>query len=267
MLNLILAVTLLVAPPLQDDTPPVDSPPGPDPAEVEEAIANLEKAFRKGKTPDRLEALQKYGKVNDGEVIDWIARGLKDKEKTVRTASIESLRWLEHPDALDALHTSYKKDRTIKKDDQLHELMIKAIGQHGHVSSIEILTDNSLAEAPRKVHIARIYSLGNIRDAESVEVLMDYMQRTGRGRRGAQPLMNEFRNALRVLTGEDCGRDEKAWADWWKQNEKDFEMSAEPTGLSRKEQAVWNKYWGLEDDKKKEREKRRKKGGDDEGGA
>ncbi len=269
MLNLILAATLFVAPPLQDDTPPVDQPPAPDPAQVEEAVAGLKEAFQKGKTTERLEALKKFGKVNDGEVIDWIAKGLKDKDTVVRTASIESLRWLKHPDALDALHTSLKKDKAIRKDDRLHEAMIKAIGQHGSPKSIEILTDNMLAEAPKQVHIARIYSLGNIRDKQSVEELMSMIKKTGRraGKRGGggQPLMGEFRNALKVLTGEDFGREEKAWADWWKANKKDFEMTPQPTGLTRKEQAVWNKYWGL-DQKKKEDRKKKRKGRGEEGG-
>lgn len=269
MLSLILAAALYAAPPLQDDTPPADRPP--DPAQIEEAVNGLEEAFKKGKTADRLEALAKYGKVCDGQVIEVIAKGLRDKETGVRTASIEALRWMKHPDALEALHQSFKKDRTIRKDDALHEAMIKAIGQHGSPESIDILTENLLADAPRQVHVARIYSLGNIRDKRSVEALMDVMQKTGRraGKRGGggQPLMGELRNALLMLTGEDL-KDEKAWTDWWKANEKTFEVTPEPTDVPKRVTAQWNRYWGLEQERKKdedgERKKRRR--GEGEGG-
>ena len=253
MLNSILAAVLLAAVPLQGQTVQDEKIPEIDPKVVEEAVEGLDTAFKKGKTEDRLAAIAKFGGVNDGAVIKLIARGLKDKEKAVRSASIESLRWLKHPEALDALQESYKKDRTIKKDDALYQEMVKAIGQHGNPKSIELLLDGALAAVPRQVQVARIYSLGNIRDKASIEGLMEIMQRTGRAnRRGGEshPMMGVIRNSLLILTGQDLGNNEKAWADWWKANENKFEISPQPVGIPKAVKRKWDRYWGV--DKKKQ---------------
>jgi hypothetical protein len=265
MLTFLVTAALLLAPAAQDPAQKGDQPPLPDPAQVEEAVNRLEEAFKKGKTAERLEALSKFGKVNDAEVIKWVSRGLRDKETTVCSASIEVLRMMKHPDALDALHKSFTKDKKIKKDDALHQAMIKAIGQHGNVESIDTLTDGALASVPRQVQVARIYSLGNIRDTESVEALMDLMQKTGRrgGKRGGgggQPMMGEFRTSLRILTGQDFKSDVKAWSDWWKENERDFEITDKPVGLSKKEMSRWNKYWGVDQKDKKKTDKEKGRG-------
>jgi hypothetical protein len=249
MLNSILAAVFLAAGPLQGQTVQDEKPPEIDPKVVAEAVEGLDAAFKKGKTEDRLAAIAKYGSVNDGAVIELISRGLKDKETAIRSASIESLRWLKHPDALDALQESYKKDRAIKKDEGLWQEMIKAIGQHGNPKSIELLLDGALAAVPHQVQVARIYSLGNIRDKASLEGLMEIMQRTGRAnRRGGEshPMMAEISNSLFMLTGQDLGKDEKAWVDWWKANEKEFEISAEPVGIPKPLQKKWDRYWGVD---------------------
>jgi len=243
MLNLILTAALVVSGPLQE--PAEDAP---DPQLIEEAVKELKQAFTKGKTPERLEALKDYGAVNDAKVIDWIAKGLKARDTAVQSASIECLRWLEHPDALDCLHTSLAKDKKLKKDDALYEQLIKAVGQHHNPKSIDFLLDGALAQAAKKVQVARIYSLGNIRDKESVEALMDVMQRTasgGKKGRGKQPLMTEIDISLQMLTGEEFGRDEAAWLKWWRASKKEFEVSPKVGQVRPKVRKVWGKYWGL----------------------
>ena len=280
MLNLLLACTLSFAPPtvfVQQD--PADETPdqGPDPALVEEAVRELESAFKKGKTPERVAAIQKYGEVNDHEVIVWIDKGLQDKDPLLKQAAIEALRWLPNPEALDCLHTSLRKDKKLKDVETLHVELIKAIGQHASPSSIESLMDNALADAPREVSIARVYSLGNIRDKQAVKALMDLMQRTGsRGRKGGgtQPLMKQFAVSLEMLTAQAHGQEEQAWIQWWRDNEKTFEVTKELGRVTPKTKALWTKYWaapkpaedaeGAEDGKK--RGDRKKKGEDGEGG-
>ncbi len=214
--------------------------------EIEEAVEALELAFKKGKTPERLEALEKFGGVNDAEVIHCVAKGLSDKEPTVQLAAVDALRWLDHPAALAALHKAFKKDKKIKKNDQLYEAFVWSIGQHGDKESISVLTDGALASAPRKVQVARVYSLGHIRDRESVSELMDLLQKTGGGGRrgrGAQPLMKEISISLQVLTGQDLGKDEQAWLKWWRANKKSFKVSARPEGLPKRIQKAWQRRW------------------------
>jgi len=269
MLQLLLIAPLLT-PLAQDDTPP-----RPDPAVVEEALSELERAFKKGKAPERRAAIESHAGVNDERVVAWFAKGTKDKDRMVQAAALEALRWLPNEAALEALHTSLKKNRSIVKDDALYEALVKAIGQHGHPSSVEVLTDNALAAAPKGVTVARIYGLGHIRSKESISALMDLMARTGKGRKrgkgSAQARMKEFATSLQVLTGETIGTDEAAWTAWWRENEGDFEIAKErPTLKPARLEKTWRKYWGEESQKGKgegrdeERERRKKRGGDDE---
>ncbi len=268
MLNLLLTAGLLLAPYQEAQ----EGPEPPDPAVVAAAIAELEAAFDDGKAPERIAAIEAHAEINDAEVVKWIEKGFKDKDAGVKAASIEAFRWLPNAKALKALHTALQKDKTIKKDEALYAELVKAIGQHGDASSIDILLDGATASTPKSVSIARIYSLGHIRDKRSVEELMDLMKRTGGvrgnkgGGRGGQPMMAQFQASLHVLTGENFGRDEQAWTKWWKEHGKDFEVADKATGLDPKIERAWTKYWSkpkeAKDDAGDEKKKRRR-GGDD----
>ncbi|HIG11645.1 MAG: HEAT repeat domain-containing protein [bacterium] len=243
MLNFILASALTLGGSPQAPTQePVSSPPAPE--LVEEAVQVLTRAFKHGKTPERLEALDEYGAVNDPAVVRLVTRGLSDKQAEVQLAAVECLRWLDHPDALVGLHKAYKKDKQIKKNDALYEAFIWAIGQHGSLSSIEILVEGAQASAPRAVQAARIYSLGHIPHKDSLEELLSSMQKTGRGRRrGKQPLMAEFALSLAVLSGQDFGKDEAAWTEWWRANKKGFEVVGAAETLSKRQAKQWQRLW------------------------
>ena len=267
MQHLLLALSLVLAPVFQASGKPAD-PELPTPERIEQATEALGQAFKKGKTQERLEALEKHGSVNDPKVVDLIAKGLKDKEAAVQLAAVEALRWMPHPDALGELHGTFKRDKKLRKNPALYEAYVWAIGQHGSEASIDLLVDGALASAPRKVQEARIHALGHIRSKRSVEELMDLLQKTGRGwRRGGQPMMAEISSSLHVLTGEDFGRDEETWLDWWRKNEKDFEITASPEGLGKREERAWKRLWTRpepesEDAPEGER-RRRRRGGED----
>jgi len=269
MLNLVLAAGLLLAP-LQD---PPEGPPPPDPELVEAALVDLEQAFKKGKAPERVAAIEKHAEVNDAEVVRWIGKGLEDKDDGVKAAAVEAFRWLPNEKALAALHDALLKDKELKKNDALYAALVKAIGQHGDPSSIDVLLDGATAAAPKEATIARIYSLGHIRDKRSVEELLDLMRKTGRlrgkngGGGGQQPLSKQFAVALHVLTGESFGEDEKAWMDWWKEHGKKFEVAEEAQGLDPKIKAHFDKYWSKQPARGAERPKRGGDPGDEQRGA
>lgn len=275
MLNLLFALALNLTPaapvavPFQDQEQEEEEKVAlPDPEEVKAAVEAFELAFKKGKSGERKQAIEEFGELNDPEVVAWLAKGLKDKDNLVRAASVEALRWQKNPKALDALHQSLKRDKTMKKVDALHEALIKAIGQHASSESIDFLTDGALADAPREVTIARIYSLGNIRDTKSVEELMGMMTKTGRAsKRGgaSQPLMKQFAISLEVLTAEDHGQDENAWAKWWRANKKTFEVSEKAQVLPPKVARLWNSYWTAKAGEHDGQNFRKKKKDKDEG--
>lgn len=254
MLTVLLSTVLTVAPAAQD--------PGPSAERVKEAVAALEKAFDKGEAADRVAALQAGAQVVDAAVIEWIEKGLKDREADVKKAAIESLRYMSHPDALSALHKSYKRDKKLLADEELGPALLKAIGQHGSESSIEILADNPFSPRNHKAIQARILGLGNIRSNESVEELMAVMVKIGRHK--AQPFMGEFRLALMRLTGADNGKSVDLWTEWWNDAKKKLEVSKEPPLLAKNDQRKWDYFWG--NPKKYERGDRRgDRGGDGNG--
>jgi len=237
---------------LPQDTPPSE-------AEVTAAVERLETAFEKGKSPERISAIRESASVLDPGVVDWIDRGLRDRDPEVQAAAIEALRFMDFPAALDALHACYKRDRKLVKHEELGGALLKAIGQHGSPSSIPILSDDPFSTQNHKAIQARILGLGNIRDEQSVEELMGLMKKVGRQK--AQPYMGEFRLALMHLTGVDQGKSLDLWIKWWNGAKKDLELPAQPPLLPKQEQMRWDYYWGIE--RINERDERRRDRGDD----
>jgi hypothetical protein len=237
--------------------PPQDSPPSE--AEVAEATERLELAFQKGGSPERIEAIGAASDVLHADVVEWIDKGLRDKDPEVQAAAIETLRFMDFPAALEALHACYKRDRKLMKHEELSGALLKAIGQHGSKSSIEILGDDAFGSRNHKAIQARILGLGNIRDPESVEELMGLMKKVGRHK--AQPYMGEFRLSLMVLTGVDQGKSVDLWIKWWNDAKRDLVVSEKAPKLPQKDQTRWDSYWGNE--RQYERDQRRRKRGDD----
>lgn len=263
MLNLIFAAALTLLP--QAAPPRSDEPAVPSPAEVKIAVEELKAAFKKGGAEERVAAIKEHSKVIDGKVVDGIAKGLKDKEVTVKLAAIEALRWMPHPGSLKSLHKSLEKDKKIRKDARLYAALVKAIGQHGSPDSIDPLMDGALAASPAPVSIARIYSLGHIRDIRSVEALMKILQSTGgagKQGQGKQPFMDKFAVSLEVLTGEKFGAKEEVWLKWWRKSKKTFEVNPKPGKLTPQSQKIWTKYWSAPKGKDTKRDKEKRKRGD-----
>jgi hypothetical protein len=237
MLNALAAAVLVLAP--QEPPPtPVDA------KRLEAALADLDRTFDKGSAEDKVAALSRSGSIPDPDVVDRVERGLRDHEPTVRDAAIDTLRFQQHPAALKALEASYRRDgRRFRKDDvAVYAALIKAIGQHGDVGSIDLLTDDVWEVQDHAVIQARIFSLGNVRHAQSVEALFGLMKSGGRDR--IQPFMGELRTALFVLTGVDQGESQDLWIAWWNDNKRDLEVSPDLPQLPKPVAQRWAYYWG-----------------------
>ena len=247
MLKLVLTAAMAIA------TLPQE-PSTPEQAAVEAAVARLREAFKQGDAPERVRAIEAATAVVDGDVIAWIDKGLSDSDPSVVTAAIEGLRFMDHPDALDCLHGLYKRDKKLRKDEEMAVRLLKAIGQHGSRRSIPILNDSPFSSPYGKLVQARILGLANIRDVRSLEALMGLMKLAGRQQ--IQNHMRTFRLALMVLTGTDEGLSQDAWVRWWNDNKRKLVVAAEPPALPKELQRQWNSYWG----KAMERERGTKRG-------
>lgn len=253
------ALAMLGAPaaaaPLQD-SPPTEE-------EVAEAVEQLELAFKKGKSPERIAAIGASSDVLHVDVVERIDKGLRDKDPEVQAAAIEALRFMDFPAALESLHACYKRDRKLMKHEELSGALLKAIGQHGSKTSIAVLSDDPFSSRNHKAIQARILGLGNIRDPESVEELMGLMKKVGRHK--AQPYMGEFRLALMALTGVDQGKSVDLWIKWWNDAKRDLVVGEVAPKLPQKDQNRWDYYWGIEREYERD-ERRRKRGDDGDGG-
>lgn len=250
-----LAVAALAAAP---QSPPEE----PSPERVAAAVEALRAAFGRGDSAARLEAIQAASEVVHEDVVALVAKGIKDSDEVVRDASIEALRRMPHEDALDALHATYKRDRSIKKSPESYARLLRAIAQHGSEGSLRYLTDGSLTGSDYIVARARILGLAGIRSPKSVEALMDMMRSAGRHQ--VQVYMDDLRLALQALTGVDQGKVQDAWFAWWNDNKKKVVVAPELPPLPKDARRRWDVFWGNRYANQRQR-KRGDRGRDPEG--
>jgi hypothetical protein len=232
-----LSVLVLCACPLLQEPA---KPAAPDPARVKAALVELKEAFAKPDAGPRLRAIEAAAPLADADVVDWIARGLRDKDLQVQRAAIEALRFNEHPRALDPLHAQARQPAA-QKDATGYAALLRAIGQHGSSASIAILTDGVWAVQDAGVIEARILSLGRIRTKESVKALIDLTEVAGPNK--IQPFMPSFRLALCALTGADQGASRDLWLAWWRENKDALKVAPEQGPMPKELERRWHRYW------------------------
>jgi len=246
-----LALLTLCAAPQDPDVPSADT--------VKATVEAVEEALAKGTPEDRIEALANASSVPDAAVAKAVAKALRNKEASVQTAALQSLRFMRHPEALAALHSCYKSNKSLAKDEALSGVLLKAIGQHADPSSIKVLADSPFSTVNNGAIRARLLGLGNIRDKQSVEELMALMKKVSR--RKIEPFMGEFRLAMLRLTGHDEGRSVDLWMKWWNNNKRELEVAKVAPKMPRRDQENWDDYWG--NDTRQERSRKRgDRGGD-----
>lgn len=257
MIALLLTTLLSLSPALQKPAPP-------DAAKVKAVVAELDKAFKSGTKEEKSKAIQTASEVVDGDVAKALGKGFGDKDLDVVRSTIEALRWMVHPSALDELHDAARTKKELRKEPTLYMALMRAIGQHGNAKSIEVLKDDVWSVVEVSVIEARILSLGQIRTKASVEALMDLMKVAGPHR--IQNVMPAFRLALTRLTGVDKGQSQPMWQDWWNDNKGKFDVAEKPAELPRELQFKWDTYWGKEPAYERLKKRGERGGGDPEKG-
>lgn len=242
---------------LSPNQEPAVKPPAPE--VVERAVKELSEAYSKTDAEAKMQAIVTNSEVLDPKVIEWIAKGARDRVSEVQSTAINALRYMDHPDANKALVGLLRKDKKIKKDPELYEALIIAVCQHADPKSFKLIADFKLNDETRDTIRARVYGIARFRTTESVEALFDVMKRGRKGRLHAK--MDEISMALTVLTGVDHGKSEAAWTAWWNANKRDLKIGEELPKLPRKTLSTWSRYWGLE--LPEERRKKRDERGDD----
>lgn len=260
--TLLALAPLLAAPAFQDETPP----PGPDPERVAAALASLETALKRGEAGERVRAIEDAADLADGEVVGWIARGLGDKQPSVRDAAVRALRYQGHPAALEALEKALRKaPRSPDEDEAVAELVL-AVGQHASPGSLALLADGGLDRTRSHTTRARIQALGRIRDPRAVEELVSLMNRAGNGRLGGGAQFDgDLRLALWALTGTDEGPARESWMRWWNDHKREFSVAPEPPEEPRTLATRWKALWETPAEREARKQQRERGKGNDDG--
>ena len=238
---MLLSLILALVPLIQDPPKPVE----PDPAKVKAAVTELKEAFAKPEAGPRLRAIESAADLADPEVVGLISKGLGDKDVSVQKSAIEALRFNTHKKALEELHARAKL-KAAKEDLPTYATLIRAIGQHGSPTSIDLLNDNPWATPDMQVLQAKILGLGQIRTKEAVKALPDMMEIAGINK--IEPFMKEFRLALGSLTGADQGVSRDLWLRWYRDNKDKLKVAEKPAAEPKELAARWRRYWAKEGD-------------------
>jgi hypothetical protein len=234
----------------------------PPPAEVVARVeTSLDEALRSGELRAIESALETAREAPHPAVVHAVVRFLEDERVEVKLAALQALRWLEHPDALDALHRA-AKDRKLMRVPELAQAVLRGIGQQAQPSSIAVLANDPFEPFEAGCLRARILGLARIRRVEALEALFGILAPVGTGgQRRIQSRMGDVRLGLMILTGVDRGASPELWESWWRDNKKSFRVPDEMPPLPKELRKDWETFWDLP--RVYEREGRREDRGQD----
>jgi hypothetical protein len=233
------------------------------PDRVKAAVTQLKDAFGKSDAGPRIRAIEGGADVADAEVVGQIARGLDDRDVTVQKAAIEALRFNPHKKSLDALQARARQ-KAAKEDLTIYAALIRAVGQHGSPSSIDILTENPWSTPDAAVLEAKILGLARIRTNEAVKAVTDLMEIAGPNK--IEPFMPAFRLALWSLTGADQRGSRDLWLRWYRENKSKMKVAPEPGSEPPELARRWQRYWAKPGTEEPRESGKRRERGDKERG-
>jgi hypothetical protein len=262
-------------PATDNDTPPVVEDVKIDPAE---ALDKIKAAIKSESDIVILDAIEYAAEVEDNKVIGEFYKLLKHESAGVRLAALEAMRFNKHDEALKRL-ISFGSNKLLENDAEYLSEYIYALGQKANKKAAKLIKNDLVMTSAHDENVlkARVYSLGRIREVDSIETLLKLSQSGGgggrRGRGGKTAKMRvEIQTSLAVLTGIELGNSVLDWTSWWSDNKRSFKMpEAESKIDDRKLQAKWDSLWMTEEQKaqsikdfKEERAQKRKDGKDDD---
>ncbi len=241
MLALLLPLLTAAAVPAfqEPPPPPVEEATDITPAEAAAAIAEA----LKGKDSALAEGvIRKHGQIADAVVVKEVGAGLKHAETPVRLAAVEALRFNGNAEALELL-LKQKSNKKLLDDPITAEAFAYALGQKRDKRAIPLLKDGLTAtgNTHNKVMSAKLYALGRIREKESCEELMSFLNSAALK---ADKYIGEVRASMTVLTGVDVGKGRNDWLDWWRDNKAKLKIVAEEPPLPEGLGALnWKRMW------------------------
>lgn len=191
----------------------------------EEEIKKIIEDFKiEAKNPDatrRMDAVRQVGRIKHPDIAEEIAKLLADKDPLVRKTAAEALVYQAEKGTLKQLAAAAPLN---KNHPEVLAPVIRALGAIGDYRALPIVTKDLMKPGEGEVTRARLEALGNIRHPDSIDTLIEFGSRWGRGlREFAQPLQD----SLKKLTGLDFGRNMNAWKSWWDRKKPTFRFPPE----------------------------------------
>lgn len=200
----------------------------------------------KGSEVEYANALHAAINVPDPKVAHAVARALRNDDPRIERVAADALGRMKCDEALTELHTYYEYAKGKKpRDEKTFAELIRAIGRHGSMKSLAILSEETTGMGPfdHDAYIARLFSIGHVRDKAAIDKLVSGRQPIGDGLKAEY--FEEFHIALCVLTGQNRGTRYLDWKDWWEANRNTFVMPTEEAALhdEKKFAKRWEKFW------------------------
>ncbi|MHC5040598.1 MAG: HEAT repeat domain-containing protein [Planctomycetota bacterium] len=186
--------------------------------EVKDLAKILSTAFRKGSLGEKEEAIEMALDAGTDHAAKLLSAYIMDKEAGV--AVVKALAKMGKKTAVSYLISAMGRSR---KQVELHETIIWALGELGDAGAVKVLAKNIWGGAGGEGwgHTARIKieALGKIRHHSAVDELVKMVDDGRRRWHGA--VRKYVMGSLRKLTGQTF-RSAREWKDWWKKNRSSF---------------------------------------------
>jgi hypothetical protein len=186
--------------------------------DVKAAVAAFKKNWRKWDELEKTAQMRKLAKFGHDLASSAIAKyGLRDRDPAVRREAAVNLGEMGRRNVTGDLIAVMKPN---EKYIETYKAVIHALGRIGDPRAIGVLSKDWWNQGERGTAYdaarAKIDALGLIRDKRSVDAIIDVFYIAPDHALG--PVANNIVRSLSKLTGQNFGRNRRAWKDWWKKN-------------------------------------------------
>jgi HEAT repeat protein len=166
----------------------------------------------------RLNVIYIFGAIEDSDTIEPLIRALKDKDHFVRSQSAKVLMGKQDKRLVNPLIDTMLNDSNMSA----RFFAAVALGKQKDPRAVEPLL-TALKDQEDDVRRGAAGALGRIEDYRAIEPLIKFMKK----RKGDDYVTNNrnkmaAREALKKITGKDCGFYYEGWSKWWEENKEEF---------------------------------------------
>lgn len=201
-----------------------------DPAKkLEKDIASFEATLKGQNEQDKCDAAQKLIDSKDPKVVKPLCKSFNDPSVKLKELVVGPILQLDVKNGLPAVLNWIKVETNNKTVVKAWD----AVGETGDLRCVAQAEDNLIDAPSAEITRARIRALGNMKDKQVIDFLIDYPLKfggkgggKGRGPGSGGGAFEECKRSLAKLTGQDFGNDWLEWKKWWRDNQKTFKFAS-----------------------------------------